>query len=496
MSKAVASTEDRESRSTLSGEMLKDLYEEVKEVYLADARPWVVGFSGGKDSTATLQVVWHSLGQLPPEQRRKPIYVVSSDTLVETPVIVDYLNTTLDRINRASHEKGLTFEAHKVQPSLDDTFWVNMIGRGYPAPSTTFRWCTDRLKIIPTSRFIEDKVARHGEVVIVLGARKGESASRAQVINRSHKERGVGRLSRHTRQTGAWVYTPIEDWTRRDVWDYLLMCPSPWGNKNQDLVTMYKNADGECPLVVGKDTKPCGSSRFGCWTCTLVEQDKSMEALFDNGQDWVEPLLQLRDWLMQTRLPENKHKYRDHRRRTGAIQFAESDGGRKIIWGPYKMEVREEILRKVLGAQERLRKESPYPKVSLINEEQLHRIRQLWRFEEGHWEDAVPRIHREVTGRDLDWLEEDSSGLGGRDQAILKEVCLLYSIPPQLVTGLLDEERGHHGMSRRAGIYDAILRVLRKDWRTLGEVITQEGVSDPSATGKKEALDVDSACDA
>ena len=474
MSKAIGVSNVRESKATLTRESLQELSERVRETYLSDGKPWVVGFSGGKDSTATLQFVWYALQELPPEKLTKPVYVISSDTLVETPFMTEYLTHVLDNINTAAKNQNLPLKAHKVHPALEDTFWVNMIGRGYPAPSSMFRWCTDRLKIKPTSRFIQDKIAKYGEVVIILGARRAESASRAQVIDRSHEKRGGGYgLTRHTKLTGAWIYTPIEDWTRRDVWDYLLQAPNPWGSDNKDLVTMYKNAEGECPLVVEKNTQPCGNSRFGCWTCTLVEKDKSMEAMFDGGDDWLDPLLNLRDWLYMTRDPKNKHKYRDHRRRTGKIQFMESDGNKKIIWGPYKMEIRAQILRELLLAQKSIQENSPYPDAKLITDEELHKIRQLWRFEEGDWEDSLPEIYKEVIGEEFEWLDEDWSGMGGMEKEVLKQVCEKYSLPTKMLTALLEAERKQHGMSRRAGIHAEIGRILEKDWQTLEEVIAE-----------------------
>src|SRR5207253_5825735 len=138
----------------------------------------------------------------PEDQRSKPVYIISSDTLVETPKIVDYIDSSLKRMNEAARIQGLPFTAHKVRPVLDDSFWVNLIGRGYPAPSTQFRWCTERLKINPANRFILDKVAEHGEVVVVLGVRKAESATRAQVMS-LHRING-SLLSRHSSLTNAY----------------------------------------------------------------------------------------------------------------------------------------------------------------------------------------------------------------------------------------------------------------------------------------------------
>ena len=115
-------------RSVFDDRPIQSFYDEVREIYLADSRPWVIGYSGGKDSTATLQLVWTALAKLPPDQRRKPIFVISSDTFVETPIIVKHVDSNLDAINIAAKEQGLPIEAHKVVPSVQDTFWVCLLG--------------------------------------------------------------------------------------------------------------------------------------------------------------------------------------------------------------------------------------------------------------------------------------------------------------------------------------------------------------------------------
>ena len=192
---------------------LDQKYEEIRQIYQRDDRPWVVGYSGGKDSTTALQLIWVALAGLAKSELKKPVYVISSDTLVETPKIVDFIDGSLDRMNKAALKAGLPFSAHKVRPVVNDSFWVNLIGRGYPAPSNRFRWCTDRMKINPANAFIMDRVAEHGEVVVVLGVRKDESATRAQVMS-LHRIKGT-ELSRHTSLPNAFVYTPVEDFTCR-----------------------------------------------------------------------------------------------------------------------------------------------------------------------------------------------------------------------------------------------------------------------------------------
>jgi DNA sulfur modification protein DndC len=479
MSKAVPIPDQcQKTGNIISDDYLEELYRKVQEVYLADNRPWVVGYSGGKDSTATLQLVWNSLRRLPRNKMTKTIFVISSDTFVETPVIVNYINTTLERINIAANEQNLPIEAHKVTPLADNTFWVNLIGRGYPAPYSKFRWCTDRLKIEPANRFITGKITSYGEVVVVLGARRAESATRAGQMDKRTK---VGEhLTRHSSLVNAWVFTPIEDWYTEEVWEYLLSSTSPWGSDNEELLTMYKNAqDGECPLVIDKSSPSCGNSRFGCWVCTVVTKDSSMASMIDKGEEWLRPLLDFRDWLLSTQDPTRKKEIRDVRRRTGRIQFKEINGENKIIWGPYLLFFRKEILKRLLETQIVVQKHGPNPKEQLITEEELLKIRQLWLFEEGDWQDSLPQIYEKVTGAKLALPKDDWSGLGGVEFEILLEVCEEHGLPVELLTQLFDAERRQQGMGRRSAIYNEIDAVLKKDWSSREEVLKKVGLPLP-----------------
>ena len=463
----------RTGSSVFESRTLAEIYDEINDLYKADRRPWVIGFSGGKDSTVALQLVWEALRRLPESERAKPVHVISSDTLVESPVITAYIGGILAKINAAAKQQAMPFTAEMVYPLLGDTFWVNMIGRGYPAPYRRFRWCTDRLKIQPANRFIEEKVTRYGEVIIVLGVRRAESATRAQVMS-LHRKTGE-LLSRHSSLRSAWVYAPIEHFTTDDVWSYLLSVKSPWGADNRQLLTMYRNAQaGECPLVVDTTTPSCGNSRFGCWTCTVVERDKSMEAIIDSGESWMEPLLELRDRLAATRDPESKHEYREVRRRNGRIQqWGENDD--KIVWGPYKLDVRRDILRHLLEAQEKVRQTGPDPNLELISQDQLHEIRRIWRVDEGDWQDSIPAIHREVTGRDLEWVQEDAPASSELDERVLVEVCDDHGLPSGLMRELMDLQRRLQGLDRRHGVQTEIEKILNKDWRDPEQVLAEIG---------------------
>ena len=464
--------------SVLDGDGLGDRYREIQQVYLSDNRPWVVGYSGGKDSTCALQMVWKALLALRPEQRQKPIYVISSDTLVETPVIVRYIDVTLERIAKAAAEQGLPIKTEKVMPTVDRSFWVNMIGRGYPAPSRRFRWCTERLKIEPANDFIKSKVAQFGEVVMILGVRSSESATRAQVMS-FHRIKGSP-LSRHSSLLNAFVYGPIEALTTDDVWTYLLQNPSPWGNDNRDLVAMYRNAQaGECPLVVDTTTPSCGNSRFGCWVCTVVERDRSMEAMIDSGEDWLEPLLEFRDLLAETQAPDKKKLYRDFRRRSGQVAFIKDTD--TPVPGPYTLDFCKTLLRRLLETQIRVQREAPPgDETLLVHDAELHEIRRIWRAERGDWADSVPQIVREVLGRDLNWIAEDAVTFTADDGQLLESICADHEVPTELVIKLLDVERAAHGLKRRHAVHTRIEDLFRQEWRGLDIVLAERLSGRPS----------------
>lgn len=446
---------------------LSEIHEDIRQTYLNYPYPWVIGYSGGKDSTATLQLVWYALAELSAEQRTKPIYVISTDTKVETPVIVDRIDDSIRRINEAAQAQQMNLTAHKLSPVLNDSFWVNLIGRGYPAPNSGFRWCTERLKINPSNRFILDKVAEYGEVILVLGSRRGESATRDQVLN-MHRITGMN-LARHGQLPGAWVYMPIEEFTTDDVWTYLMQVDSPWGGDNMQLASLYQSAqDGECPLVVDDKTSSCGNSRFGCWVCTVVTRDKSMEAMIDSGEDWMIPLLEYRDWLSSTQDPTVKPKQREFRGRDGRIKITQTG---KLRWRTYTLDFSRSMLRKLLETQQDIQTENPT--ASLISEEELREIRRLWLTERQDWEDSLPGIYADVTGRTPDWERDDGAMPGRLESELLDELADEHGVPLPLLQKLFDAEWQYQGMFRRAKIHSQIEKVFREDWRTMEEVKTE-----------------------
>ena len=428
---------------------MNDLLLEVQKVYLDDNRPWILGFSGGKDSTCMIQIIWRALSLLPNNKLRKKIFIISSDTLVESPKIVETVTDTLQKMEKSAKESNLPIETNLVRPKIEDSFWVCLLGKGYPAPSTTFRWCTDRLKIRSANTFIEERVSEYGEVIMALGSRKSESSTRAQVINAHHID-GT-QLSHHSTLPQAFIYPPLQDFTTEDVWNYLLKNKmTPWNTNNRDLLSMYQDANAaECPLVVDTNTSSCGSSRFGCWVCTVVERDRSMENLIDSGETWMEPLLELRQMLKDTQDPEKKKEVRDLKHRNGNIIFWQD----RLTMGPYKFEFCKKILISLLKAQNTVRKNGPDPKIKLITEEEIHEIQRIWRLERGDWKNSAYQICEEIAGMHMDEDVDDMGTFGVMEQEELEKACKDNGVPPLLIARALNAEFETQGASRRQKIH-------------------------------------------
>ena len=486
------------SQSVFEKRSLKDIYDEIRKVYLGDNRPWILGFSGGKDSTCMVQLIWNALSELSPKQLHKKIFIISSDTLVESPKVVQQIITMLDMMEGASKKTHLPISTNLVRPVIQDTFWVCLLGKGFPAPSNLFRWCTERLKIRNADRFIQEKVSEYGEAIVILGTRKDESGSRQQLMNLYEIEGSL--LSRHSKFAQTYVYTPLRDFITKDVWNYLLQNPNPWGANNRDLLALYQNANSsECPLVVDTSTPSCGNSRFGCWVCTVVDEDISLKNTIENGEDWMEPLLELREELKETQDPAKRKDVRSLKRRTGqmklvsdsrkagfakkiadsSMELQERDGEKPdpyavLVPGPYTMEFCTEFLEKLLRAQKKVQQTGPDPHMELITADEVHEIQRIWRMERGDWKNTAYQIYEKILDVRLEAMQEDFAGFGKLEQDTLEEICSKNNVPQLLVSKLLNTEYESQGMSRHSKIYSKINKILSEEWRDDLEAIVDD----------------------
>lgn len=475
-------------------ESLTALRREIQELYQVDAVPWIIGYSGGKDSTAVVQLVWQAIEELPLEKRTKPIHVISTDTLVENPVVAQWVGRSLVQMERAAAEKNMPFRPERLTPSTENTYWVNLIGKGYPAPRHKFRWCTERMKISPSNAFINSIVRGNGEAILLLGTRKKESQRRQRTMAEHEKYRVRDRLSPNSTLPGTLVYSVIEDWSNDEVWMFLMQFRNPWGYNNKDLLTMYQgaSADGECPLVVDTSTPSCGDSRFGCWVCTLVDKDKSMSAMVQNDEEkeWMYPLLVFRNKYLDFRPADGRRdeqtdrERRDFRRMNGSITIYNA----RSVHGPYTQASREELLFELLKTQEAVRKLGREggirhaEEMELITLHELEEIRRIWVVDKHEIEDSLPSIYERATGRLYPGKILDENLMFGRDEmAILRDVCSGDRVHYELTRELLDVERRFRTMSRRAGLFGAIDDAIKRGFYENEEDATKMAMSRISA---------------
>ncbi|WP_029072271.1 DNA phosphorothioation system sulfurtransferase DndC [Kandleria vitulina] len=460
--------EEKKKGITINKDTVNGLMETIRNLYLADDIPWVIGYSGGKDSTATLQLVWLALQELSVLELHKPVHIINTDTLVENPAISSWVQKSFKIMNQASNAKGLPFVTHRLTPPADNSFWTNFLGKGYPFPRKKFRWCTDRLKIQPVNNFIQDKIAEHGEIILVLGTRKAESSNRARTMAYYEKQRVRELLSPNPSLANELVFSPLAEWTDDDVWIFLMQYANPWGFSNNELLTLYRGAtaDNECPLMVEKDLPSCGKSRFGCWVCTMVEQDKSMEAMIINDEEkaWMSPLLEFRN-----EFGDDKHdrERRSFRRMKGNLQGSYD----RLYHGPYKKEWREKWLRRLLEIQKDINENGPkeYENLELITIPELRTIRRIWVNEKHEFDDSLPLIYKEVMGKefdDPDWISSES--FGKAEWEILEEVT--KELEPdetqafEMLYSLIDVENKASSLNDRKGLLVDLERTIKQNF--------------------------------
>lgn len=410
-------------------------------------RPWIIGFSGGKDSTVLLTLTWLALKKIKeqtpvPFQLRRPIYVVCNDTLVENPIISSYVDEVLEQIQKAAREQDLPIFVRKTIPRLEDSFWVNVIGKGYPVPNTAFRWCTEKMKIKPTARFITEQVDECGEAIVLIGTRKAESATRARSIKK-HEIHGQ-RLTHHTLLKNTFVYAPIKELMLEEIWYIINAIPSPWGYDNSVLFNIYLNAsadDYECPTVVtDKSHGSCGQSRFGCWVCTVVKDDKSMRSLIKNGHEWMQPLYDFRKQLDEERnIIENRIPFR-------------RDGRRAVNdMGPYVFSYRASILKRLLQVQYELQQRDR--NIKLISDQELIAIQVNW-YRDFNFIYQVSDIYKSIY---KDSFVMDNEKQKNKLEAdLMRKVCEDNVEEGELIEQLLLLQKSKSLMQRRRGLKSEI----------------------------------------
>jgi len=330
--------------------LLEEKIELVANEYSKAAMPWIIGFSGGKDSSLVVKIIFEALARV--QRRHKPVNIVYCDTGVEIPIVAAYVAKTLRKLEYEAKSNNLPIRCHIARPLLSDTFFVRLIGRGYPPPTNKFRWCTDKLRIHPIQRLMD--TISEKESIVVLGVRQEESEERKRVLTR-HATKVQFYYRSSSQKRG--LFCPIVDLSTSSVWDGLFSLPRPLAIDAFELGRLYKQASGECPVVREAKGSPCGQGRFGCWTCTVVRQDKAVQGLIKEGYTTLQPLLEFRNWLMKIR---DDTAYRCTVRRNGSPGL-----------GPFRLSARKMLLRRLLVAQRN-------SGLKLIRGAEIKKIRSLW----------------------------------------------------------------------------------------------------------------------
>lgn len=372
----------------------------LKYYYLQDHRNMCVAFSGGKDSTAVVYLVCEMLLNLQKNNQKllKKIYIINSNTLAELPPLLKHLENSLDSIRSFAQINNLPLIVHEVFPEEKDTLNVQLLGVGMPPPSNTFRWCTDKLKVNPIDKKIKE-LFPNGEFISVIGTRRDESFSRSARIEKlSIKDTN---LKINDRYPNASNLMPIEDWTTKDVWQYLFDQSSDLLDVNF-LWQLYSDASGknanECSFVGagGKDIDEgkigCGVSRFGCWQCYMVrDTDKSLDGLMNSGYDKVELYKEYRDWFWNL-TQQGWEKTRDpYNHRTQVRDMYNKGGEDNPKYGMtmpkgLTLKIRKKSLKKILELQDKLQE-------TIIKSEEIIIIQERW-LDEGDFELTALRCAR------------------------------------------------------------------------------------------------------
>lgn len=421
---------------------IEDTKNLLKEQYLSDDRPWVVTFSGGKDSSTVLHLTVEMIQELKKENKdTKTIYIVSSDTKVEMPVIDKYFFKKLDEIRKFITINQLNMKVAVVSPESKDSYWTLLLGRGYPSPNQSFRWCTDRLKIKPATKFLTTLSTNNKSILMLLGVRSDESQTRAiSIEKRDRNHRG---LVKHDNVPNAFVLSPVKDWSNAEVWSFLSTYKAPWGS-HQDMMTLYDKGSGEadCNIALNPESPSCGKTRFGCWVCTVVSKDKSMANMLKSPEDfWMKPLNDFRNKLEVYR--EIDSGKRQTIRRNGQKGY-----------GPFSMGTRQELFEELLKIEKDLlvNLDGKY----LISDEDIIEVQKEWLHDGDFFETAIKLANK--YGRNIKHESKKSFSL--KEQNHFKSLCKKNEITIELMDKLIQVEHKYRHQLKRSGVFTDIEEIV------------------------------------
>lgn len=405
----------------------------IRKQLLADDRVWVVTFSGGKDSTLLLQLVMEVLLELREEgiEVSKKIYIISSDTGVEMPIMEAYHFKKMQQLRDFVEKENLNVEVKLVTPNVEDDFFVCMLGRGYPSPNLmTFRWCTDRIKIKPSTQFLQSVIDKYSSIVMLLGVRLDESIARANSINR--REENERDLTIHEQLPNAYTYSPIKYVPVSELWAYLCSNEALW-ETHQDMIALYDKGSGEadCNIILHPNSESCSKTRFGCWVCTVKESDSSMENAIKNGETWQQPFLDFRNKIYAYRYDHSKRREKTKK----GQGFA----------GAFYLEIRKELLKDLFEIEKSVGDKlfSVLGRRTLLTDEQILEINKEHRKDGDFCNDAFKMANQ--YGRDFEIIET-------KINEDVKEICKNNGLDACFIDEMLKINYKHRHSMKRLGI--------------------------------------------
>lgn len=444
-------------------QVFEDIIKEIMVVYKHDKRPWLIGYSGGKDSTLLVSLVYEAMKRIKETgaELSKRVYVITSDTMVENPIVKNYMHSSSNSINKATENDGLNMQADIIYPEADQTFWSRVIGLGYPTPEPPgFRWCTDRLKINPMNKYVNDRIKESGEIIVLLGVRKGESLTRMKTITAREIEGKL--LNMHNDIPNAYVYNPITEIPNDLVWEFLLKddCKSPWGTDMKYLFNLYQGENlGEEKSVLGevdRDKIPVtGNSRFGCWCCTMVKEDKSLQNFIKkSSEEDANQLTLLRDFRNNLLEMREDTCMRDNKRRNGTV-YKKADGS--FGMGPFTLEARKIILEGLLELENKTGLE-------LITREELKVIDKMWDEEGDLTCRSLVETYYKVRGEKLPWDDYKTARFDDEAISSIEQVSEKYNIPVELITKLIVSVDKNKHITRNNKMQKAFDQIIGQGW--------------------------------
>lgn len=460
-------------------QVFEDIIKEIMIVYKHDNRPWLIGYSGGKDSTLLVSLVYEAMQRLKTAGSimHKKIYIITSDTMVENPIVKNYMHASSNSINTASERDGLKIEANIIYPEPEQTFWSRVIGLGYPTPEPPgFRWCTERLKINPMNKFVNERIEENGEIIILLGVRKGESLTRMKTITSREIEGKL--LNMHNDIPNAYVYNAITEVPNELVWEFLLKddCKSPWDTDMKYLFNLYQGEHlSEEQSVLGEVDREkipvTGNSRFGCWCCTMVKEDKSLQNFIERGATELIPLRNFRNELLKMR---DNPQMRDNKRRNGTV-YKKADGSFGL--GPFTLEARRIILEKLLMLENETGLE-------LITISELKAIDKMWD-EEGDLScRKLVDTYYKVKNVKLPWDDYKVSRFDNEAITSIEEVADKYDLPIELIAKLIVSVDDNKLITRNNKLQKSFDQIINQNWLHFNMI--ERGLDNEDTANKTE----------